>query len=167
MRQSSKSVIVLFLLLLLPALSFAADSKPIEGKVMRVKDGDTVVVAPAEGGEFVVCRLYGIDAPEGRQAYGDESTRALKQLILGQQVHVRTKGKDRYRRSLCFIRKGTLDVNVEMIRQGHAWAFRKYLNGPFTSAYVAAEGEARINQRGLWQQANPQPPWDYRALSKR
>ena len=100
---------------------------------------------PLGAGEFVVCRLYGIDAPKGKQAYGDESTHALKQLILGQQVQVRTKGRDQYGRKICFIRKGTLDINVEMIRQGHAWAFRKYLNAPHTSAYVTAEDEAKEN----------------------
>ncbi len=167
MRSISKAVIVCVLLLLLPALSFAANDETIHGKVVRVKDGDTVVVAPAEGGEFLVCRLYGIDAPEGKQAYGEESTKALKTLILGQQVAVRTKGRDQYGRKICFIQKGELDVNVEMVRQGHAWAFRKYLNQPNTSAYVAAEDEAKQAKRGLWQQPNPQPPWDYRALSRR
>lgn len=166
MRKSSKASVACILLLLLPALSFSGNSETLEGKVMRVKDGDTVVVAPAAGGEFFVCRLYGIDAPEGRQAYGEESTKALKQLILGQQVNVRTKGKDRYRRSLCFIHKGALDVNVEMVRQGHAWAFSKYLDAPYTSDYVAAEEEARTNKRGLWQKTNPLPPWEYRKATK-
>lgn len=155
MRKSIKLVIAWFLLLLLPALVFAANSETIEGKVMRVKDGDTVVVAPAEGGEFFVCWLYGIDAPEGKQAYGDESTRALKQLILGLPVEVRTKGRDQYSRKICFIQKGSLDVNIEMVRQGHAWAFRKYLNQPYTSSYISAEDEARTNKRGLWQQGIP------------
>lgn len=161
---SSKAVVVWFLLLLLPALSFAANGETIDGKVMRVKDGDTVVVVPAEGGEFFVCRLYGIDAPEGKQSHGEESTKALKQLVLGQQVEVRTKGRDQYGRKICFIQKGELDVNVEMIRQGYAWAFRKYLNAPYTSAYVSAEAEAKTNKRGLWQLANPVPPWEYRKV---
>jgi len=108
-------------LALLPVLSGAAQAEIIEGKVMRVKDGDTVVVAPAEGGEFFICRLYGIDAPEGVQEYGAESARALKHLVLGQHVEIRTKGRDQYGRNICFIRKGPTDVNVEMVRQGHAW----------------------------------------------
>lgn len=165
MRALSKSFVWVLLLLLLPALS-AAKEELVEGKIMRVKDGDTVVVAPAEGGEFFVCRLYGIDAPEGKQSYGEESTRALKQLILGQSVEVRTKGRDQYGRKICFIRKGSLDVNNEMVRQGHAWAFRKYLNQPYTASYVSAEDEARLNKRGLWQQANPQPPWEFRSAAR-
>ena len=35
------------------------------GEVMQVKDGDTVVIAPTEGGQFFTCRLSGIDAPGG------------------------------------------------------------------------------------------------------
>jgi endonuclease YncB( thermonuclease family) len=39
----------------------------LNAKVMQVKDGDTIAVSPADGGQFFVCRLYGIDAPEGLQ----------------------------------------------------------------------------------------------------
>ena len=59
----------------------------IYGKVMRVKDGDTIVISPVDGGQFFTCRLYGIDAPEtskrgkSGQPYGEEATRSLKKLL--------------------------------------------------------------------------------------
>ncbi|MFN3480993.1 MAG: nuclease, partial [Thermodesulfovibrionales bacterium] len=46
---------LLLLFLLIPTLTSA-----IEGRVVKVKDGDTVVIAPIDGGQFFVCRLYGI-----------------------------------------------------------------------------------------------------------
>jgi endonuclease YncB( thermonuclease family) len=80
-------IITVILLILIPTTASA-----LTGKVMQVKDGDTVVISPAEGGQFFICRLFGIDAPEtarrgrARQPYGDEAARKLKQLTLGQTV---------------------------------------------------------------------------------
>jgi endonuclease YncB( thermonuclease family) len=77
--------LTLILLLAVPAVA----SPPITYKLMQVKDGDTVVISPIEGGQFFICRLYGIDAPEtpkngkSGQPYGAESTKELKELILG------------------------------------------------------------------------------------
>jgi len=36
----------------------------MQGKVVKVKDGDMVVIAPRESDHFIICRLYGVDAPE-------------------------------------------------------------------------------------------------------
>ena len=41
----------------------------IEGKVVAVTDGDTIKVLTADKTQIKI-RLYGIDAPEKKQAYG-------------------------------------------------------------------------------------------------
>ena len=149
--------------LLLYASAFAFKEETTQGKVMQVKDGDTIVVSPVEGGQFFICRLYGIDAPEAtKQPYGDESTKELKRLILGQEVAVEIKDRDKYGREVCVIRKERMDINLEMVREGAAWAYRKYLKPPYTSAYIEAENEAKGKGVGLWQQSNPEPPWEFR-----
>ena len=130
---------------------------------MQVKDGDTIVVSPVEGGQFFICRLYGIDAPEAtKQPYGDESTKELKRLILGQEVAIEIKDHDKYGREVCVIRKESMEINREMVRRGAAWAYRKYLKPPYASAYIEAENEAKGKGVGLWQQSNPEPPWEFR-----
>jgi endonuclease YncB( thermonuclease family) len=64
------SGIILLILLSTVSPSFAMKAT-LSGKVMQVKDGDTVVISPEKGGQFVICRLYGIDAPEAtKQPYG-------------------------------------------------------------------------------------------------
>jgi endonuclease YncB( thermonuclease family) len=64
LRVSRITAIFLSLFLLFSLGVAYAGGKTLQAKVMKVKDGDTIVVAPEEGGEFITCRLYGIDAPE-------------------------------------------------------------------------------------------------------
>ncbi len=139
---------------------------------MKVSDGDTVVVSPAEGGAFFKCRLYGIDAPEipharkSGQPYGEEATKELKKLILGQDVTVDIKDTDRYRRKVCDIQKDSTDINLEMVKRGYAWAYRRYLKRPYASEYIDAEKKAREQKLGLWNDINPTPPWEFRKLQR-
>ncbi len=140
----------------------------LSGRVMKVSDGDTVVVSPAQGGQFIKCRLYGIDAPEIQhehkpgQPYGEESERDLKKLILGRDVEVEIRDKDKYGREVCVIRKDGKDMNLEMIRRGAAWAYRKYLKAPYEAEYIDAERVAKEKMLGFWKHGIPQPPWEFR-----
>ena len=52
----------------------------ITGKVTQVKEGDTVVISPIEGGQFFICRLHGIDAPE-KPNVSQTNSRAIYMLI--------------------------------------------------------------------------------------
>ncbi|MBI4825949.1 MAG: thermonuclease family protein [Nitrospirae bacterium] len=140
----------------------------ITGKVTKVKDGDTVVILPDSGGKSFTCRLYGIDTPEvskkgkAGQPYSDEADKELESLILGQDVKVILNGDKTYKREVCFIENNGMDINLEMVRRGYAWAYRQYLDRPHSSDYINAEEGARNRRLGLWQQANPRPPWEFR-----
>lgn len=154
--------------LLLPLISSASKMTTLQGKVMQVKDGDTVVISPLDGGQFFTCRLYGIDSPEsyGKEAqpYGDEAKKELKSLILGETVGVTTTGDKTHNREVCIIKKHGMDVNLEMIKRGAAWAYRKYLKEPYTSEYIEAENQAKSKKIGLWSDSNPMAPWDFRKM---
>jgi endonuclease YncB( thermonuclease family) len=54
------------------------------------------------------------------------------------------------------------DINREMVKEGYAWAYKEYLKGPYASEYIDAENDARSKHLGIWQQANPMPPWEFR-----
>jgi len=170
-RFNSKTLLIAWLVVFIPLLLFAytqASEKVIQGKVVQVKDGDTVVIAPVDGGQFFVCRLYGIDAPETAkknktgQPYGEEAKKELKKLVLGQVVDVELTGSKTYNREVCIIRKNGVNVNLEMVKRGYAWAYVRYLKRPHASEYLDAEKEARTKKLGLWQQNNPTPPWEWR-----
>lgn len=172
-------IINIFLIISILALIFiyikqaeAGKKETLQGTVMQVKDGDTVTVRPDEGGQFITCRLYGIDTPEtakrgkSGQAYGEEATKELKKLTLGQTVTVETTGAKTYNREVCIIKKNGTDINLEMVKRGYAWAYVQYLKRPHASEYIEAEKEARSKKLGLWQESNPTPPWEWRKRNK-
>ena len=163
--RPSRIALVIVILFSLTAGAFAMKTT-LQGKIMQVKDGDTVVVSPVEGGQFFTCRLYGIDTPEGKQRYGGEATKELKKLILGQNVEITTTGDKTYNREVCIIKKGGKDINLEMVKEGAAWAYVKYLKRPYTSEYIEAEREARNKKLGLWKDSNPTPPWEFRKMQR-
>lgn len=137
---------------LLPVILFA-----LSGKVVSIHDGDTITVL--SGKEQTKVRLYGIDAPEKKQDYGQKSKQFLASLIAGQVVEVEPKGKDRYKRTLGIIHHKGQDINAQMVLNGYAWAYVKY-----SRIYVDQEKTAREKKLGLWQSSNPTPPWEWRKL---
>ena len=104
-------------------------------------------------------RFHGIDAPEKSQAFGQKSKQHLSSLVFGKDVRVKYKSRDKYGRILGTVYIDGLDVNLEMIRAGLAWHYKRYDSTP---AYAAAELEARQNRRGLWSDSNPTPPEQFR-----
>lgn len=55
---------------------------------------------------------------------------------------------------------GDTDVNLELFRRGLAWWYRHY--APKDKELARAEEEARKAKRGLWADAKPIPPWEWR-----
>lgn len=139
-------------------------AQSIEGRVVRVADGDTITVLDAGNRQHRI-RLKGIDAPESKQAFGNVSRQTLADMVAGRQVRVRADATDRYGRVLGVIFVDGRDANLEMVRAGMAWHYTQYQRDQSAqerSAYAAAEAEARATRRGLWRDANPVPPWDFR-----
>jgi micrococcal nuclease len=132
------------------------------GKVVGVSDGDTIRVM--HGGQAEVIRLFGIDCPESYQPFGARAKQFTAALAFGRLVNVSVKEKDRYGRQVAQI---TLpdgrNLERELVRAGLAWWYRHYTNDP---ALAKLEAEARSARRGLWSDARPVPPWEYRSHGK-
>ena len=149
--------------------------RSVGGTVRHVVDGDTVVVQTAPRAKLR-CRLVGIDAPEVShrtrqggmtpgQPYGPEAKRAMEQMALRRPVTAEIHGQDRYRRSLCVLFAGGRNLNLELVRQGFAWAEpERWSDAPpaLRRELQAAEQEAWRAARGLWADPNPEPPWKFR-----
>lgn len=126
-------------------------------RVVGVADGDTFHCL--SGQEKTTIRLRGIDAPEKTQAYGRDARRFLSGLVLGKTVSVTVHGKDRYGRTLGRVNVNGRDVNHAMVAAGYAWVYRRYNED---AAMLRAEAAARIGKSGLWADARPVNPADYR-----
>jgi endonuclease YncB( thermonuclease family) len=135
--------------------------------VTQVLDGDTFycIVRIHKDGSISV-RLYGIDAPEKDQPYGEEAKNSLKELVAGKTVRLEVKDRDKYGTTVALVYVGSLNVNLEQVKRGLAWAYLEYLGSPYISEYYSAEKEARSKGLGLWKQANPTPPWEWRKIKK-
>lgn len=175
-----RKILFLIIFTVLPTILFAKEPiRTIEGTVTKVSDGDTIHVTDGLGTKVKV-RFYGIDAPETEksnkrtghvsksgQPYGEEAFRALQGKLQRQRVRLDIIDIDRYRRSVAIVWLGSRNINQEMVAEGWAWAYRQYLDSPYASEYIAAEEQARAKRFGLWQQNNPQPPWEFRKLQKK
>lgn len=146
------------------ACSLPLQADVLKGKVVGIYDGDTVTVLDA-GNQQHKIRLAGIDAPEKRQAFGNRSKEHLSDLVFGQMVDVDGDKIDRYQRTIGKILLNGRDVNLEQVRAGFAWHYTQYAKDQAPAdraAYAQAEAAARAGHRGLWSDAQPIPPWDFR-----
>ena len=135
----------------------------LRGKVVSIADGDTITVLDADKKQHKV-RLTGIDAPEKKQAFGAKSKDRLGELVAGKDVVVDWKENDTYGRTLGKVRQGSLDVNLQMVKDGLAWHYKKYSKSAELSG---AEAEAKAGKKGLWADPSPMPPWDFRKFEKK
>ena len=128
-------------------------------KVIGVADGDTFTGLTTDN-QQVKCRMYGIDAPEKKQAYGNRSKQTLSDLIFGKYVKIKIQNKDRYGRAVVWaFTTDNKDISAEMLRAGMAWHYKQYSKD---NDYAELEKQARKKEIGLWTDKNPLEPWEYR-----
>jgi len=150
------------------ALSFPAWAN-FTGRVVGIADGDTVTVLDAANVQHKV-RLTGIDAPEKKQPFDSRSKQSLSDMVFNKIVTVESDKRDRYGRELGKVLMGGMDVNLEQIRRGMAWHYKAYQRDQSAAdrqIYAAAEHEAEDQRRGLWTDAEPLPPWEWRKSRRR
>ena len=128
------------------------------GKVVAVADGDTVTVL-YNGNQQHKIRLLHIDCPESTQPFGTKAKTTLSGKIFGKTVTVKWTEMDKYKRILGDIYLGKRWINQEMVQEGMAWHY-KFFSKDATIA--AAETKAKASKLGVWSQANPVAPWDFR-----
>jgi endonuclease YncB( thermonuclease family) len=138
--------------------------KILTGTVTDVVDGDTLTVRDQKKRKHRV-RLLGIDAPEGRQAFGQASTNSLVKLTFARSVTVEYGKRDKYDRIVGKVLVDGRDAGLTQIQSGLAWHYREYAGdqSPVDRAlYSSTEADARTAGAGLWQSVRPVPPWVYR-----
>ena len=127
--------------------------------VTRINDGDSIEVQVAAGPGRV--RFAAIDTPEYDEPYGDKSSAALKAMLpVGSKVELDVITQDAFRRMVAMVwlvKDGErINLNETMLKQGHAWAYRRYMK---EAKYCDMEAEARDKKLGLW--AQPVSDWIY------
>jgi len=169
-----------FPLITLWIVAHFAWSDTLSGRVVGVADGDTVTVLDANYQQHKI-RLSGIDTPEKAQPFGQRAKESMSALVFGKEVDVQWDKRDRYKRIVgkvmvqpadCPTCPKTLDAGLAQITVGLAWWYQKYAkdqsaedkdqSAEDAGRYEFAEHEARAKRAGLWADAHPIPPWDWR-----
>jgi endonuclease YncB( thermonuclease family) len=149
--------------LVLCLMTLPAIAQSLSGQA-DVVDGDTLAIR----GEQTRIRLYGVDAPEGKQTCNDAEgkrylcgSRAADVLsaLIGRngRVSCQEEDWDRYGRVVAVRHVNGRDINGELIRQGWAVEYGQYSDGRYSNE----ETEARQAKRGLWAGTFVMP-WDWR-----
>lgn len=154
----------LVLLVVVAFLSSFATAEVLHGEVTGVTDGDTITLLNSQKQQHKI-RLGGIDAPEKAQPFGRRSMQSLSELVFGRTVSVEVNKRDRYGRLVGRVLVDGLDANLEQVRRGLAWHYKTYQEEqPLLDRllYIRTEREAQEGRRGLWEDARPVPPWEWR-----
>ncbi|MDD5228084.1 MAG: thermonuclease family protein [Methylococcales bacterium] len=145
----------------------AKSIKVITGKVIRVIDGDTIVIQTYAGKEKI--RFAQIDAPETShfgsrsQPYGKEAGQYLRKLVMNQSARVEVETIDQYGRNVGTVYVDGNNVNIALVKNGFAWVYRQY---DHDSTLIDLEKAARSKRIGLWSLDNPIYPPDFRKVNK-
>jgi micrococcal nuclease len=131
------------------------------GNVVRVNDGDSVLVETGSGD--VEVRLMGINTPERDECYGPEAEERLIQLVDGQAVGLEEIGRDQFDRTLAYLWLGDLLINVDQVAGGFAIATTPEEGEPHGDDLLDAEDAAFDARAGMWSEtacgaSGPIPP---------
>ena len=146
-----------------------AGRQTLNGRVVRVADGDTITVLDATNTQHRI-RLEGIDAPESHQAFGTQSRKSLSEMVFGKDVTIVYEKTDQYGRLVGKILLDGKDVNLEQVKAGMAWHYKEYQKEQTPEdreLYARAEDRAHQARRGLWLDQEPVDPSEFRREEKR
>jgi micrococcal nuclease len=131
-----------------------------EGHVIGVRDANTVEVL--HGTEVIVLRLHGVDAPDLGQPFGSQAQAFVASLVVDKQAQiVITKpGTPGVLPAGQVLLASGFNLSHELLKAGLAWWDRNA--APTDYSLWKLEREARLEHRGLWADADPIPPWEWR-----
>ena len=153
--NKKKTILAISVLVLITLFTYTGTN----AQKIKITDGDTIKI----NGEKI--RFSGIDAPELKQTClwnneiifcGIEAKNLLIKIINNKKVNCISEGKDHYKRILaeCFL--GDLSLSSYLVRNGYAFAYRKY-----SKKFIDHEEFAKKNKNGLWSMEF-EYPWEFR-----
>ena len=154
MKRNGLAMLALAVVVLVSGAVFAGDTV-VKGKCVKVVDGDTLIVECDKAKRTV--EIDGIDAPELDQPWGKETRTFVKQMVGGEKVEIEVlEGDGDVVRAR--VRVNGIDMSEMLVGRGLAW-----VSEDGGDADLVDLGErAKKTPCGLWTDADPQAPWDFR-----
>lgn len=171
LKQSVKIIFLISIVLVTIIFSFASRSSnnkhsleiikaktAPESQVIRVIDGDTIVVALNHKPETI--RLLGINTPETVkpnspiECFGPEASNRAKELLMDKIVRLESDpsqdDRDKFHRQLRYVFLNNLNVNDTLVRDGFAREYTFKVPYKYQKQFKADQRAAKKNQIGLW-----------------
>ena len=136
----------------------------ITGKIIKIKDGDTVVVLLDDNTQKTL-RLAEVDCPENGQPFGKNAKQFTANQVFRKNVVYNPVNTDRYGRTIAkiYYDNGKY-LSAEIIKAGLGWWYFRYSDNKDLEYF---EKQARDKKIGLWQDKNAISPWTWRTLRKK
>ncbi|MDI9312767.1 MAG: thermonuclease family protein [Limnohabitans sp.] len=139
--------------------TFSFSQTFLTGKVVGIKDGDTIVVIDSLKNQYTL-RLAEIDCPEKNQPYGTKAKQFTSNEIYLKNIKYVVIEKDRYERSITMIYyDNNKYLSAEIIKAGMGWHYKKYSS---SKELALLEENAKKKKVGLWIDNNPIQPTEWR-----
>ena len=130
--------------------------QPVEAKVVRVVDGDTIEVDI--GGILDKVRYIGMDTPETVhptkpvEYFGKEASEKNRELVEGKTVLLEkdVSEVDKYGRLLRYVWVDDVMVNAELVRLGYAQVVTYPPDVKYQEYFLQLQREAQEGGLGLW-----------------
>ncbi len=123
--------------------------------ILKVIDGDTVVIKNETIERKETVRFLRINTPERKKPGFEEAREALKNLVRGGYIELEfekpgIEKRDGFGRLLAYVIAEGKNCNIEMVRLGWSKFWKKYGKGRLAEQFKAAEEEAKKQKLGLW-----------------
>ena len=143
-------------------LCFQVYSQSLTGRVIAIKDGDTVIVLDTLSHQTTL-RLAEVDCPEKSQPFGTKSKQFTSDQIYLKTIKYVVTDTDRYGRSIAMIYYDVDNkyLSAEIIKAGMGWHYKRYSTSKELALF---EVNARKYKIGLWIDNNPIAPWEFRKI---
>jgi len=151
-----KKLLIGISILFISIISWATE---FTGKCVSVIKGDTVMVM--REGQVVKIQLWGVDAPELEQPFGEQAKKYTESLILGKIVKVVIQDRWEFDNLMGKLYLDKTYINLEIIKGGLAWYYSWF--APNEPDLEIAEKEAQEKKYGLWKDEYPIQPCDWRS----
>lgn len=142
----------------------ACENKYI-ARVKKVIDGDSLIVMQNNNKKEI--RLWGVDSPEWGQPYSKRAKKFLKDTVMNNTISVQPYYHDDYGRLVAGIFYNQVNINQLMVEKGYAWVHIYYCNKEICKEWSALQREAKKKKLGLWREADPVPPWEWKRMKRK
>lgn len=155
--------------LLIFSAQIAFSQKKLDGKVVEIIDGKTVVIEVSTTKNRFTAELEYIEIPEPEQQLSQTIKEHLQKLLLGKNVEFVARVLLE-KKLIGKLYVGEIDVSQQLLRDGAAWYAVLEKDKQETAereTYQIVEAQAKLEKRGVWSLENLKPAWEYRAEKAR